>query len=243
MSAPVTATTLRRVGGGHGRDRRRGCANLPELAEGATLIFAVSVHQAEEIARRIPGAAVVTEKRRTGPPSSRLSPPANSLHRQRDGFYGRDRHPPGGNNHHCQTDSVRFSVYPDGGPRTSDLPRKKRLNLIDCVGVTGKASLCTAPSLLGIDLSSVPARKADEVQGMLFDLPIKATAAADCPESWIKNVQIVDLWGRSRNTGRMMLTVSGCRREIWSAPFRKNSALQYAVLTSWGGQSLTVAPC
>lgn len=31
-----------------------------ELATGATLIFAVSVEQAEEIARRIPGAAVVT---------------------------------------------------------------------------------------------------------------------------------------------------------------------------------------
>ena len=28
-------------------------------------------------------------------------------------------------------------------------PEKERLNLIDCVGVTGRANLCTAPSLLG----------------------------------------------------------------------------------------------
>ena len=33
-------------------------------------------------------------------------------------------------------------------------PGKERLNLIDCVGVSGKASLCTAPTLLGIDLST-----------------------------------------------------------------------------------------
>ena len=37
-------------------------------------------------------------------------------------------------------------------------PGKKKLTLIDCVGVTGKASLCTAPSLLGVDLSNVPQR-------------------------------------------------------------------------------------
>jgi hypothetical protein len=77
-------------------------------------------------------------------------------------------------------------------------PGKERLNLIDCVGVTGKASLCTAPSLLGIDMDGVPVRKAAEVQGPLFELPVRAAAAADCPESWIKNVQIVDLWAQEQ---------------------------------------------
>ena len=33
---------------------------------------------------------------------------------------------------------------------------------------------------------------------MLFDLPDKAIMAADCPESWIKNVQIVDLWAKEQ---------------------------------------------
>lgn len=75
-------------------------------------------------------------------------------------------------------------------------PGKEKLTLIDCVGVTGKSSLCTAPSLLGIDLGSIPAGKADEVQGPLFELPMKAVSATDCPESWIRNVEIVDLWAK-----------------------------------------------
>ena len=75
-------------------------------------------------------------------------------------------------------------------------PEKEKLILIDCVGVTGKASLCTAPTLIGIDLKNVPASKVEEIQGPIFELPKKATAASDCPESWIRNVQIVDLWAK-----------------------------------------------
>ena len=77
-------------------------------------------------------------------------------------------------------------------------PGKEKLTLIDCVGVTGKASLCTAPSLIGISMDDVPDRKAEEVQGMLFDLPLKAASASDVPESWIKNVEIVDLWAKDQ---------------------------------------------
>jgi len=77
-------------------------------------------------------------------------------------------------------------------------PGKQKLTLIDCVGVTGKASLCTAPSLLGIDLQHIPPHKLETLEGDLFDLPSKATLIADCPESWIKNIQIVDLWARQQ---------------------------------------------
>ena len=77
-------------------------------------------------------------------------------------------------------------------------PGKEKLNLIDCVGVTGKASLCTAPSLLGIDLKGVPQERQADLEGMLFELPDKALRAADCPESWIRNVEIVDLGAREQ---------------------------------------------
>ena len=33
---------------------------------------------------------------------------------------------------------------------------------------------------------------------MLFELPDKALAASDTPESWIKNVEIVDLWAKEQ---------------------------------------------
>jgi superfamily II DNA or RNA helicase len=166
-----------------------------KMAEGATLIFAVSVKHANDIAAKIPGAVVVT-----GETPNR----AEIVKSFTDGKIK------------CivnvmvfteGTDIPRVETIIIARPTQSDAlytqmvgrglrmyPGKRYLNLIDCVGITGKASLCTAPSLLGINLDDVPERKASEVQGMLLELPIKAAAAADCPESWIKNIQIVDLW-------------------------------------------------
>lgn len=170
-----------------------------ELAVGATLIFAVSVHQAEEIASKIPGSAVVT-----GETKDR----ASIVKAFTDGEIP------------CIVNCMVFTEGTDiprvetviiARPTQSDslytqmvgrglriFPGKERLNLIDCVGVTGKASLCTAPSLLGIDLKDVPAKRTDELEGMLFELPDKALRAADCPESWIKNIQIVNLWAQEQ---------------------------------------------
>lgn len=170
-----------------------------EHASGATLIFAVSVHQAEEIASRINGAVVVT-----GETKDRQS----IIQAFTDGTIP------------CLVNCMVFTEGTDiprvetviiARPTQSDAlyaqmvgrglrlyPGKERLVLIDCVGVTGKASLCTAPSLIGISMDDVPARKAEDVQGMLFELPLKAASASDVPESWIKNVEIIDLWAKEQ---------------------------------------------
>lgn len=171
-----------------------------EQAVGATLIFAVSVHQAQEIASRIEGAVVVT-----GETKDR----AAIIQAFTDGEIP------------CIVNCMVFTEGTDiprvetviiARPTQSEAlyaqmvgrglrlyPGKEYLTLIDCVGVTGKASLCTAPSLLGIDLDNVPPRKRDELDGMLFELPVKVAAASDCPESWIKNVEIVDLWAKEQS--------------------------------------------
>jgi hypothetical protein len=78
-------------------------------------------------------------------------------------------------------------------------PGKEKLTLIDCVGVTGKKSLCAAPTLIGLDMETVPASKAKDVEGDLFELPMKIAAASDTPESWIKNVHLVDLWAKEQH--------------------------------------------
>lgn len=170
-----------------------------DLAVGATLIFAVSVKHANDIAAKIPGAVVVT-----GETQDR----ARIVQEFTDG-----RIP-------CivsvmvfteGTDIPRVETIIIARPTQSDslytqmvgrglriFPGKARLNLIDCVGITGRASLCTAPSLLGIDISEVPERKQGSVQGPLFDLPDLALRASDCPESWIKNIKIVDLWAQEQ---------------------------------------------
>lgn len=169
------------------------------MAVGSTLIFAVSVHQAQELAARIPGAAVVT-----GETKER----AEIVQRFTDGEIP------------CivnvqvfteGTDLPRVETVIIARPTTSEAlytqmvgrglrlhPGKERLNLIDCVGVSKRIPICTAPSLLGVDMSTVPARKAMEVQGMLFELPVKAVSAADCPESWIRNIEIVNLWAQEQ---------------------------------------------
>lgn len=71
--------------------------------------------------------------------------------------------------------------------------------LIDCVGAGYDIDLCTAPSLLGLDLANVPASKRKELQGDLFDLPELVEKAEDSPEAWIRNVEFVDIWARNNN--------------------------------------------
>lgn len=170
-----------------------------EMAVGATLIFAVSVKQAREIAGKIPGAVVVTGETRDraaiiGAFTAGEIPCIVNCMVFTEG-----------------TDIPRVETVIVARPTQSEAlyaqmvgrglrlyPGKERLELIDCVGVTGRASLCTAPSLLGLDMENVPVRKQDEIEGMLFELPDRVAAATDTPESWIRNVQLVDLWAQEQ---------------------------------------------
>lgn len=170
-----------------------------EMAVGATLIFAVSVNQAREIAGRIPGAVVVTgETRDRGAIIQAFTageiPCIVNCMVFTEG-----------------TDIPRVETVIIARPTQSEAlyaqmvgrglrlyPGKERLELIDCVGITGRASLCTAPSLLGIDMENVPQRRLEEIEGMLFELPDRVAAATDTPESWIRNVHLVDLWAQEQ---------------------------------------------
>ena len=73
---------------------------------------------------------------------------------------------------------------------------KECLTLIDCVGISEDADLCTAPSLLGLDINDVPPEQRGKLQGNLFDIPEIITELEDSPEAWIRNVESVDLWAR-----------------------------------------------
>ena len=115
-----------------------------DLAHGATLIFAVSVHQAEEIASRITDAVVVT---------------GNTKNRKAiiDDFTA-GKIPCIVN---CMvftegTDIPRVETVIVARPTQSEAlyaqmvgrglrlyPGKDKLTLIDCVGITGRRSLCT----------------------------------------------------------------------------------------------------
>ena len=170
-----------------------------KYAKGATLIFATSVKHAQDIAKKISGAVAVT---------------ADTKNRQELINRFTNREIP------CLVNCMIFTEGTDmplvetvmiARPTQNSAlytqmvgrglrlyPGKDKLTLIDLVGVTGKANLCTAPSLLGIDLNTVPKSKQDEIEGDLFDLPELINQKADCIESWIRNVEIVDLWAKEQ---------------------------------------------
>ena len=47
-------------------------------------------------------------------------------------------------------------------------------------------------------MNTVPKNKQDEIQGDLFDFPDLVIEKSDCVESWIKNVELVNLWAREQ---------------------------------------------
>jgi superfamily II DNA or RNA helicase len=170
-----------------------------EHATGQTLIFATSVQHAEDKAKEIEGAVAVT---------------ADTTNRAKIIEKFTNREIP------CLVNCMIFtegtdmplvetimiarptqnsSLYTQMVGRGLRLyPGKEKLTLIDLVGTTGKANLCTAPSLIGMDLNTVPKEKQEEIQGDLFDLPDLIIQKSDCIESWIRNIELVDLWAKEQ---------------------------------------------
>ncbi len=170
-----------------------------KMATGATLIFTVSVAQANEIAGKIKGAVAVT-----GETKNRADIISRFTRREIPCLVNCMVFTEGTDMPLVETIIIARPTKSDSlytqmvGRGLRPCEGKTRLNLIDCVGVTGSASLCTAPSLLGISMDDVPEKKRDAVEGTLLELEDVVTAAADCPESWIKNVRVVDLWAKAQ---------------------------------------------
>ena len=170
-----------------------------KYAKGQTLIFACSVDHAEAIAEKIPGAVAVTAKTKNRDElikkfTNREIPVlVNCM------IFTEGTDMPLVETVMIARPTSNSSLYTQMVGRGLRLyPGKEKLTLIDLVGTTGRANLCTAPSLLGIDLNTVPASKQDEIQGDLFDLPDLIVKKSDCPASWIRNVEIVNLWAKEQ---------------------------------------------
>lgn len=170
---------------------------VKNVAELPGLIFAVDVAHAEAIASEIPGAvalsakskdrALVVEKYKKG----EIPVLVNC------GLFTEGTDLP---NTRCviivrPTKSLALYTQMVGrGTRLAE--GKKYCLLIDCVGVSSKP-ICTAPTLIGLDLDSVPAKYQNEIEGdLLADIPELLEVKADTPESWINNIRIVDLWAK-----------------------------------------------
>ena len=92
------------------------------------------------------------------------------------------------------------SLYTQMAGRATRLyPGKEYALLIDCVGISDEADLCTAPSLLGFDIDDIPPSQRYKLQGNLFDIPEVLKDMEDTPQAWIKNVRRVELWAKKNN--------------------------------------------
>lgn len=167
-------------------------------ARGRTLVFAVSVAHAEAIAREIPGSEVVI-----GGKDRKLT-----LERFQNGdlkcivncmVFTEGTDLPGVETVIVARPTQNVALYTQMvGRGTRLFPGKEYLTLIDCVGASA-LNLCTAPSLLGLDVSLLDKKdkkSLDEVD--IFDIPDELARAMDKPEYWIKNARIVDLWAKGR---------------------------------------------
>lgn len=174
-----------------------------KYAKGQTLIFATSVEHARNIAKLIQGAVAVTAETK-----NRAELIQKFTNREIPCLVNCMIFTEGTDMPLVETVMIarptsNSSLYTQMVGRGLRLyPGKERLTLIDLVGTTGKANLCTAPTLLGIDMENVPKSKQDEIQGDLFDLPDLIQKISDVPESWIRNIEIVNLWakGQAYNT-------------------------------------------
>lgn len=170
-----------------------------KYARGQTLIFATSVKHCEDIAKEIPGAVAVTAETKNREElikkfTNREIPVlVNCM------IFTEGTDMPLVETVMIARPTQNSSLYTQMVGRGLRLyPGKEKLVLIDLVGTTGKANLCTAPTLLGIDLETVPKAKQEEIEGDLFDLPEIVQNLADCPESWIRNIEIVNIWAKEQ---------------------------------------------
>lgn len=170
-----------------------------KYAKGQTLIFATSVEHAQNIAKLIPGAVAVTADTK-----NRAELIEKFTNREIPCLVNCMIFTEGTDMPLVETVMIarptsNSSLYTQMVGRGLRLyPGKEKLILIDLVGTTGKANLCTAPTLLGVDMDNVPKSRQNEIQGDLFDLPEIIQKESDIPESWIKNIEIVNLWAKGQ---------------------------------------------
>ena len=74
-------------------------------------------------------------------------------------------------------------------------PDKDKALIVDCIG-SSSLGLCTAPSIVGINIDKVPENKQNEIEGDLMEMADLVEVLSDTPMSWIKNTKIVDLWAK-----------------------------------------------
>lgn len=172
------------------------------IAIGQTLIFAINVEHCYEIQKRILGSVVVDGKTKSADRENIIKKFTNKeikcLINCMVFTEGTDM---------PLIETIIFarptknaSLYTQAvgrGLRLAD--GKNKLLLIDCVGTSEELNLCSAPTLIGLKMTEINKDNECEIEGDLFGLEDKIIEKSDNPKSWIRNIKIVNLWGKENN--------------------------------------------
>ncbi|MBQ9481309.1 MAG: viroplasmin family protein [Clostridia bacterium] len=170
-----------------------------KYARGQTLIFAASVAHAQNIAAEIEGAVVVSQQTK-----NRAEIISDFTERKIPCIVNCMIFTEGTDMPLIETVIIARptqnpSLYTQMvGRGLRKAPDKKYLTLIDCVGVSGKLDICTAPTLMGLDIKDVPESRLKYLEGMLTEMPDTVEKACDCPENWVYNVEAVNLFAKEQ---------------------------------------------
>lgn len=211
-----------------------------EHAKGQTLIFGVSVNHCEQIAKYIDGAVVVHAKTQNRSEiikdftDRKIKCLINCM------IFTEGTDLPLIETIIIARPTKNESLYSQMVGRGLRLAKgKEKLYLIDCVGVTGNLSLCTAPSLLGINYKE-PSKKDDlMIENDLFDLPELIEKLEDTPENWKINYKMVNLWAKKQNYNLHNVNWFRCsdgsfKLNFKSVNFHTSPIDQLGNLTCWG---------
>lgn len=170
-----------------------------KYAKGQTIIFAISVDHAEKIAALINGSVVVTGKTKNRDEIIKSFKNGNTKVLVNCMVFTEGTDIPNIETIIIARPTKSDALYTQMVGRGLRLsPNKDKCILIDCVGTSDSAELCTAPTLLGLDMNQVPKNQQGEIIGDLFSLPKIIAEKSDVPISWIRNVELVDLWAKEQ---------------------------------------------
>lgn len=167
-------------------------------AQGQTLIFASSVAHAENIAAAIKGAVVVSQKTKDRAriikdfTDKKIKCLVNCM------IFTEGTDLPLIETIMIARPTQNASLYTQMvGRGLRKYVGKRYLTLIDLVGVS-KMDICTAPTLMGLDMDDVPDYRRDGASGaMLTQMEGVIEKLSDCPENWVMNVERVRLFAKT----------------------------------------------
>lgn len=90
-------------------------------------------------------------------------------------------------------------------------PGKETLRLIDCVGVTGRLDICTAPNLFGLGTDMVDDNDKEKIQGRLSNMENILEDIMDTPKAGLSMLRESILFQKKRASISTILTTFSCR--------------------------------